>query len=277
MSTIGYNTLVSGQDSTVIHLWPQAVPGEKAAKHPAVVTPNHKKNVTRLTDVTDPVMTVFRPEAAANGAAVLVCPGGGYQILAIDMEGYEIAHWLNSFGITAFVLQYRVPDKEKGALQDAQRAIRLIRKQASKWRLQPDKIGVMGFSAGGSLSARLSTQYSKSLYPVTDAADRVSARPDFALLIYPAYLDKGPNLTLTPELKIDSTTPPMFIFQTADDPYAHSSLVMADALRINKIPVEMHLYPDGGHGYGLRQNNPAGKTWPGLAKEWLQRIVSSSP
>ncbi len=275
MSTIGCKAF--GQDSTVIHLWPGSVPGEKLEKHPAIVADNRTNNVTRLTDVTDPVMTVFRPEGAvSNGAAVLVCPGGGYKILAIDLEGYEVAHWLNTLGITAFVLQYRVPDKENGALQDAQRAMRLIRKHASRWQLQPDKIGVLGFSAGGSLSTRLCTQYGKELYPVADNADQVSARPDFALLIYPAYLDKGPNSTLTPELTIDSTTPPMFIFQTADDPYGHSSLVMANALRKNKIPVEMHLYPKGGHGYGLRPNNPAAKIWPGLATAWLQRVVLPS-
>lgn len=276
MTSISHITF--GQDSTIIHLWPGQVPGESQAKHPAVVQDNHHGNVTRLTDVTDPVMTVFRPEATkANGAAVLVCPGGGYQILAIDLEGYEIAHWLNSLGITAFVLQYRVPKKQKGALQDAQRALRIIRNKAAKWHLDPNKIGIMGFSAGGSLSARLSTEYAKHLYPAIDATDTVSARPDFTLLIYPAYLDKGPDHSLTPELKLNSNTPPMFIFQTADDPYGHSSLVMVEALRENKTPVEFHLYPKGGHGYGLRKNNPAGSTWPTLAGEWLQiqGVVSS--
>lgn len=273
MLAIGDSTF--GQDSTVIHLWPAQVPGETQAKHPAVITDNYSNDVTRLTNVTDPVMTVFVPEnAISNDAAVLVCPGGGYQILAINLEGYEIAHWLNSLGITAFVLQYRVPDKEKGALQDAQRAMRLIRSNANKWNLNPQHIGIMGFSAGGSLSARLSTEYDKQTYSTVDEADKFSARPAFALLVYPAYLDKGSNHTLTPELKVDSTTPPMFIFQTADDPYAHSSLVMANALRKNKVPVEMHLYPKGGHGYGLRENNPAGRIWPELAEKWLENILT---
>ncbi len=263
-----------GQDSSIIHLWPKDVPGESEAKHPAVITDNHSNQVTRLTDVTDPILTVFTPqEEKSKHAAVIVCPGGGYKILAINLEGYEIAHWLNAQGITAFVLQYRVPDKQKGALQDAQKAIRIIRKNAEQWNINPDKVGIMGFSAGGSLSARLSTEYNKESYPETNQTHRVSARPDFALLIYPAYLDKGPDHSLTPELKIDSTTPPMFIFQTADDPYGHSSLVMANALRKAEIPVEMHLYPTGGHGYGLRKDNPAGKTWPQLAEKWLTHFL----
>ncbi len=263
-------------DSTIVHLWPGDVPGEKDTKHPAIVTDNHQGNVIRLTDVTDPTLTIFTPEKSkANGAAVLVCPGGGYKILAINLEGYAIAHWLTQQGITAFVLQYRVPDKQAGALQDAQRAMRIIRAHAAKWDIHPDQIGIMGFSAGGSLSARLSTEYEKQLYKPVDPADRLSARPDFTLLIYPAYLNKGPNHTLTPELKVDKEkTPPMFIFQTADDPYGQSSLVMAEALRENKIPVELHLYPKGGHGYGLRNNNPAGATWPGLAEKWLKETLT---
>src|SRR5690625_1852520 len=129
------NRDVMAQDGTIIHLWLDSVPGETAARHPAVVTDNHSNNVTRLKDVTDPVMTVFlRKEEKATGAAVLICPGGGYKILAINLEGYEIAHWLNKQGIAAFVLQYRVPDKQKGALQDAQRAMRIIRKNANKWQ-----------------------------------------------------------------------------------------------------------------------------------------------
>lgn len=260
---------VLGQDSnSVIKLWKDHVPGETEAKHPARETDDHSGDVIRLTDVTDPQMTVFKPQES-NGAAVLICPGGGYSILAINHEGYEVATWLNELGFTAFVLEYRVPDKEKGALQDAQRAMRLIRQNAGLWNLDSTKIGVLGFSAGGSLSARLSTQYDSDLYPLTDEADKLIARPDFAVLIYPAYLDKGPQHSLTPELKIDSTTPPMFIFQTADDPYGNSSLVMAQSLREQQIPVELHLYPKGGHGYGLRENNPAGKVWPELAKKWL--------
>lgn len=259
------------QDSAVLHLWPGKVPDSKEAKHPAVVTDNHTGDITRLTDVTDPTLTVFTPPAGrANGGSVLICPGGGYQILAIDLEGYEIARWLNSLGFTAFVLQYRVPNKRKGSLQDVQRAIRLIRARAGQWNLDPRKTGVLGFSAGGSLAARISTGYHRSWYHPVDQADSLPSRPDFTVLIYPAYLDMGPGNTLTPELGVNEQTPPMFIFQTADDPYGHSALVMADALRTAKVPVELHFYPKGGHGYGLRTGNPAGREWPPLAEVWLK-------
>lgn len=262
------------QDSTIIHLWPGQVPGLSAEKHPARVTDDHSRDVVRLTDVTDPTLTVFTPPAGqANGGSVLICPGGGYQILAINLEGYEIAHWLNSLGFTAFVLEYRVPNKRKGSLQDAQRAMRIIRTQAAKWHLNPQQIGILGFSAGGSLAARLSTEYDQNQYDPIDAADSASSRPDYTVLIYPAYLDLGKGNTLTPELKVNAQTPPMFIFQTADDPYGHSSLVMANALREAKVPVELHIYPKGGHGYGLREDNPAGKVWPALAKAWLKEQV----
>jgi acetyl esterase/lipase len=264
---------VFSQDKDIIHLWPGNVPGETAAKQAAVPTSDTSKGVTRLTDVTDPTIQIFKPEGKGNGAAVVICPGGGYQILAINLEGYEIAKWLNKMGFTAFVLQYRVPKKQEGALQDVQRAIRLVRSRAKEWQLNPEKIGVMGFSAGGSLSARISTLYNKDSYAKTDAADEVSAKPAFTLLIYPAYLDQGTNRTLTPELTIDAQTPPMFLFATADDPYGNSALVMAGALRDAKVPVELHFYAHGGHGYGLRSGNSAADVWPALAGKWLQKTV----
>jgi acetyl esterase/lipase len=271
---LGINTAISAQQQKAIHVWPGSVPGETAAKHAAAVTADGSNNVTRLTDVTDPVLEVFpAPAGKGNGAAVIICPGGGYSILAINLEGYEIAAWLNKLGYTAFVLQYRVPQKEAGALQDAQRAIRIVRSRAAEWGLQPGKIGMMGFSAGGSLTARASTEYNVNTYTAIDKADALSARPDFGILVYPAYLDKGANKTLTPELKVDAKTPPMFLFATADDPYSNSALVMAGALRDAKVPVEQHLYPKGGHGYGLRSGNPAGETWPSLLEKWLATTV----
>lgn len=272
MSVLFY-TAAYAQDSSIIHLWPGNVPGETEAKHPAEVTKDNRGDVTRLTGVTDPILTVFLPdEDKSNHSGVVVCPGGGYQILAINLEGYEIAHWLNSLGFAAFVLQYRVPDKQAGALQDVQRAMRLVRSHATRWKIDPNRVGVMGFSAGGSLSARISTEYDHNWYEPVGKADSLSARPDFTILIYPAYLDKGPEHTLTPELKINQQTPSMFIFQTADDPYGNSSLVMAGALRNAKVPVEMHLYPKGGHGYGLRSGNPAAEVWPVLAAKWLRSM-----
>lgn len=262
------------RNSTIVYLWPGAVPGQQVAKYPPKVTDDHSGNIIRLTDVTNPSITMFNPEPAHNNhAAVLVCPGGGYSILAINLEGYEIAHWLNKLGFTAFVLEYRVPDDQAGALQDVQRAMRIIRSRADEWKLNTKKIGVLGFSAGGSLSARISTEYNFNWYKSVDAADSLSSRPDFAVLIYPAYLDLGTDHALTPELKITHSIPPIFIFQTADDPYGNSSLVMAGALRKAKVPVELHFYPKGGHGYGLRTGNPAAKEWPPLAARWLKEEI----
>ncbi len=261
------------QKPDTIYLWPDKVPGETEAKHQPVQTPDTKGNVIRLTDVTNPTIMVFEPEEGTNtGVGVIVCPGGGYRILAMDKEGYEIAAWLNKPGITAFVLQYRVPGKQEGALNDIQRAIRIVRSRAREWNLDPEKLGIMGFSAGGDLCARASTQYNKSTYVEVGPADTVSCRPDFALLIYPAYLDKGENRSLTPELSVDKNTPPMFIFQTADDPYGNSSLVMAAALRDAKVPVELHMLAKGGHGYGLRSGNTAAEIWPQLAEIWLRKL-----
>ncbi|SFD55945.1 Acetyl esterase/lipase [Chitinophaga sp. CF118] len=264
---------VFSQEKDLIHLWPGTVPGETAAKQTAVPTSDTSRGVIRLTNVTDPTLQVFKPEGKGNGAAVVICPGGGYQILAINLEGYEIAKWLSHLGFTAFVLQYRVPKKQEGALQDVQRAMRLVRSQAKQWQLNPEKIGVMGFSAGGSLSARISTLYDKDSYTRIDEADNLSSKPAFTLLIYPAYLDQGNNRSLTPELTVNVQTPPMFLFATADDPYANSALVMAGALRDAKVPVELHFYANGGHGYGLRPGNSAAEVWPALAQQWLQKNV----
>jgi acetyl esterase/lipase len=274
LSIIAMQALAQTEKKDIIHLWPGAVPGETGPKKAAVPTNDTSKGVTRLTDVTDPIIQVFTPaKGKANGAGVVICPGGGYQILAINLEGYEIARWLNEQGFTAFVLQYRVPQKQEGALQDVQRAIRIVRSRAAEWHLQTKKLGVLGFSAGGSLSARASTLYNKRTYTPVDASDSSSARPDFALLIYPAYLDQGTNHSITPELQIDAHTPPTFLFATADDPYANSALVMAGALRDAKVPVELHLYAKGGHGYGLRPGNDAALAWIALASKWLERNV----
>ena len=258
-----------------VYLWPDQVPGETGIKHEPVQTPNKDRDVIRLTDVTNPSFLVFKPSKATNnGAGVIVCPGGGYEILAINLEGYEIAEWLTKQGFTAFVLQYRVPKKQEGALMDAQRAIRIIRNDADTYGLKPNQLGIMGFSAGGSLSARTATLFSKKTYSPVDKADSLSCRPDFALLIYPAYLDLGTSRSLTPELTVDQKTPPMFLFATADDTYSNSALVMTTALRDAKVPVEMHLLAKGGHGYGLRSGNIAGETWPKLAETWLKNIIA---
>jgi len=258
-----------------VFLWPDQVPGETGKKHEPVQTPNKEGDVIRLTDVTNPAFLIFKPSKEKNnGAGVIICPGGGYSILAFNKEGTEIAAWLTKQGFTAFVLQYRVPKNQEGALMDAQRAIRMIRNDADSYGLKSNKLGIMGFSAGGSLSARAATLYNKKTYTPVDQTDSLSCRPNFALLIYPAYLDLGVNRALTPELTINQDTPPMFLFATADDAYGNSALVMATALRDAKIPVELHFIAKGGHGYGLRPGNIAGETWPKLAEVWLKNVIA---
>jgi acetyl esterase/lipase len=264
------------QKREIIYLWSGKVPGELKEKQPPVIDTSKNDKILRFDEVTNPAIEVFLPDKAIkNGSAVIVCPGGGYQILAYDLEGTEIAGWLNKLGFTAFVLQYRIPDKKEGALQDVQRAMRIVRNSSQKWNIDPEKIGVMGFSAGGSLSARASTLFNKKTYPPVDKSDSLSCRPSFTMLIYPAYLDQGPNLTLTPELELSKDVPPIFIFQTADDPYGNSALVMTGALRNAKLPVELHILPFGEHGYGLRPGKIAAETWPLLAEKWLKSVLKT--
>jgi acetyl esterase/lipase len=263
------------QQRDIIFLWPGDVPGENTPKKEPVAEPVGKDNILRISEVADPSVEVFLPDGSnRNNAAVVVCPGGGYHILAYNLEGTEVASWLNSNGYTAFVLKYRVPDKKEGALQDVQRALRIVKFNALKWGIDPEKVGVMGFSAGGSLSARASTLSGMKTYQPVDKADSLSCRPAFSMLIYPAYLDLGPDHSLTPELKLGKEVPPIFIFQTADDQYGNSALVMARSMRDSGLPVELHLLPEGGHGYGLRPGNRAAETWPLLAQKWLETILA---
>jgi len=263
------------QKNNLINLWPGKVPGELKEKQPPVIDASENDNILRFSEVTNPALEIFPPDQAnKNGSAVIVCPGGGYQILAYDLEGTEIAAWLNKLGFTAFVLQYRIPDKKEGALQDVQRAVRIVRDNSKKWDIDPGKIGVMGFSAGGSLSARASTLFTNKTYSPVDKSDSLPCKPSFTMLIYPAYLDQGPNLSLTPELKLNKEVSPVFIFQTADDPYGNSALVFAGALRNAKLPVELHMLTAGGHGYGLRSGKVAAETWPVLAEKWLKSVLN---
>jgi len=267
---------VSGfsQKKEIAYLWPGKVPGEVKEKQSPVIDAPRNDDVLRYSEVTNPALEIWPAgQSNNNRAAFVVCPGGGYRILAYDKEGTEIAAWLNKLGFSAFVLQYRIPEKREGALQDAQRAIRYVRMNAAKWNIDPEKVGIMGFSAGGSLSARTSTQFNKKSYSAVDKTDSLSCRPSFAMLIYPAYLDQGPGNSLTPELELTKDTPPVFIFQTTDDQYGNSALVMASAMRNAKLPVELHLLPAGGHGYGLRPGKDAAETWPLLAEKWLNRTL----
>lgn len=256
------------QQVDTIYIWPDKIPGSTIPKVPAVVSDDTSRNVSRLAEVSNPFLVAFYPQSKKVNASVIICPGGGYHHLAVDIEGYEIAEWFNQMGVTAYVLLYRVPNNQAGALQDLQRTIRIARKQNPN-----HMIGVMGFSAGGSLSARASTLSHLKTYEYVDETDQISARPDFAVLIYPAYLDAGKNRSLTPELVISETTPPMFIFGTEEDKVGNSALVMTTAMRDNERPVELHFLAKGGHGYGMRKGNIAAETWPSLLEKWLLIIL----
>jgi arylsulfatase len=259
----------------IIHLWPGAVPGSTEAKHPARPAPI-KGGIALLTDVTDPLITVYRPEPAKSQPApatnrhigIIISPGGGNKWLSDITEGEEVAKWFTARGFTAFVLQYRVPDQSAGALQDLQRALRVIRDKAGIWNLDPDKIGVMGFSAGGNLSARASTEFHRRTYPPVDKTDSLSARPDFAILVYPGGMANGPEHKLIPELPVDKNTSPTFLFVANDDPVG-VPLSYAYALHDAKVPMELHVYPNGGHGFGLRRGNGVPWEWPPMAEKWV--------
>lgn len=247
------------------NIWPDKRPAEVVLKKGKMKQTMGEDDILRIQQMPVPTLQKFPVVKSPKGKVVIVCPGGGYQILAVNHEGTEIAQWLNALGYTAYVLRYRVPDNREGALQDVQRAIRIARAE------NPGKqVGVMGFSAGASLTARAATRFQSPSYTATDETDTQSARPDFAALIYPAYMDEGEHHTLTPELTITGQTPPFFVFQTADDHYGNSALVISQALRNHKIPVQLHIYEKGGHGYGLRANlAEAASKWPKLMEEWL--------
>jgi acetyl esterase/lipase len=232
--------------------------------------------------VSQPTMTVYSPHGSSTGAAVVVFPGGGYNVLAIDLEGTEACDWLTSRGITCVLLKYRVPCVKVGpyrdcptALEDAQRTLGLVRFQAARWHIDPRKIGVLGFSAGGHLVAAISTHFEKRRYLTVDAADQESCRPDFAVALYPGHLavpEKG--LALNPDIQVTRRTPPTFLLQARDDPVdpVENALVYYSALRKAGVPAEIHLYEKGGHAFGLRPTESPITKWPHLVETWLKTI-----
>ena len=237
------------------------------------------RRVIRLTGVTKPTVTFFpAPQANNSGTAIFVFPGGGYRILAFDLEGTEVCTWLNSVGVNCLVLKYRVPDagpypEHSEDLADAQRAVRLARSRAAEWKLNPDHIGVLGFSAGGHLAAALSNQADEKAYPSEDAADQLSAKPNFALMIYPGLLLAAERTQLRSEVIPGSATPPTFLVQAENDPvHVENTLVYYNKLMQAKVPAEMHIFAQGGHGYGLRRTELPITEWPKLAVEWLHTI-----
>jgi acetyl esterase/lipase len=278
---------------TQIPIWPDAVPDARASKGPETAETAGPKDLVAgkpwvaISNVSRPTMTVYAPKEKNTGAAVVVFPGGGYSILAIDLEGSEACDWLTSKGITCVLLKYRVPAPKSRpywgaypespiALEDAQRTLGLVRFHAAEWHIDPHKIGVLGFSAGGHLVAAMSVHFDR-IYPAVDAADKVSCRPDFAVSVYPGHLSFGDEklekTELNPDIRDHLTrqAPPTFLLQNEDDDSDNvdDSLVYYIALKNAGVPVEMHLYPHGGHAFGLRPTRLPVSRWPQLVETWL--------
>jgi acetyl esterase/lipase len=276
----------------VIDVWPDKPPGEKGNIGQEKITEpkaSDKQPVKRVTDVTHPTLTVFRPAKDKDtGAAVVIAPGGGYNILAWDLEGEEVAHWLNSIGVTGIILKYRVPrrpgdPKDAAPVQaemDAQRAASVVRSKAKELGIDPKRIGMLGFSAGGHLTAWTATNFDKRAYEAVDDIDKVSCRPDFAVLIYPAYLKVKDKDELAPDIRVTKETPPCFFAHASDDGVSsENSALMYLALKKAKVPAEMHVYATGGHGFGLRASDKPCWTWPDRCAEWMksQGLLSATP
>jgi len=276
-------------EPTTIDLWPGAAPGEVGKIAEEKLTKKAGTEiVTSITNVTKPTLTLYRPSPeTSNGVAVVVCPGGGYNNLAWDHEGDQVGRWLNTLGVTAVVLKYRVPRRPGApqgeppiqALIDAQRALSLVRSKASEWGVDPKKVGMLGFSAGGHLTAWAATNFDKRAYEGTEAADKESCRPDFAVMIYPGGVIKRGGSELAPEIHITSQTPPCFFAHAGDDRVSpENSIRMYLALKAAGVPADLHIYASGGHGFGLRPSDKPCATWPKRCEEWLrdQKILGAS-
>ena len=276
-----------------IPIWPNGAPGAQPNALAEVDTTTAKDNLIagkpliRLGNVSVPTITLYEPsgQSHANGVrpAVVVFPGGGYNILAIDLEGTEVCDWLNGAGIACVLLKYRVPGtgpypKSSAALQDAQRAVGLVRQHAAEWGIDPRSVGVLGFSAGAHLAAAIGTHFDKRLYDSVDAADQLSCRPDFAVVVYPGYLalaEKG--MIANPDIQPTAQTPPAFIVQAEDDPvHVENATTYFLQLKQAKVPAELHIYAQGGHGYGLRRTALPVTSWPQTMQTWLNGILDST-
>jgi acetyl esterase/lipase len=278
---------------TQIAIWPGAIPDAQRVSGPEVVTTTGSDHLvagkpwTYIQNVSRPTITVYSPKGKNTGAAIVVFPGGGYQILAIDLEGTEVCDWMTSRGITCVLLKYRVPGARRfpksgpypqspAALEDAQRALGLVRFHAAEWHIDPHKIGALGFSAGGHMVAATSTHF-KRLYRAVDAADQESCRPDFAVALYPGHLSLADNsIALNPDIRSHITlqTPRTFLLQNEDDHVDRVEDAVSYYAGLKKVgvPVEMHLYAQGGHAFGLRRTKFQATAWPELVETWLRTI-----
>ena len=268
----------------VIEVWPGKPPGEIKVLPPEqdITKPDDKpvgdRRIIKLTNVSKPMLTIYRPEQdRVPGAAVIICPGGGHRILAYDHEGTEAAEWLVKHGITGIVLKYRVPARDESkrwlaAVQDAQRAVSLVRSKAAEWRIDAKRIGILGFSAGGETAALTSILHDQRQYAVIDKVDENSDRPDFAILIYPGGLLEKGDSQLRAYAKPTKSTPPMFLAHASDDPVdVRNSLFLAVELKQLKIPCELHVYATGGHGFGMRNTGHPCNDWPQRCFEWMTK------
>lgn len=260
-------------------LWPAGLMVQLEQPEKVIEKSKDPSKPTRsIFNVSIPTLTVYLPASTnASIPAVVICPGGAYGGLAFDIEGCDVAHWLNTIGVAGLVLKYRVPmtkgdGKHRLPLQDAQRALSIARSRATAWHLDPKRIGVMGFSAGGHLAVNACNNHDNRAYDVVDAADQFSCRPDFAILIYPAYLaPKSPEPTLYPEITVTTNTPPTFLIHAEDDPISvENSLFYYLALKKANVPAQMIIFPTGGHGYGLGIRGGPVATWPRRCREWLK-------
>jgi acetyl esterase/lipase len=258
----------------VLPLWPAgAVPGEQGAIPAESIKGEQGKR--QISNVSQPSITVFLPPKEKNtGAAIVIAPGGGYNILAIDHEGYDVAKWLNSIGVAGIVLKYRIPKRPEHPsrpLMDAQRAMSLVRANAEKWQIDPIRIGVMGFSAGGHLATVASTNYDKRAYESVDAADQISCRPDFSVFIYPGGIFQPGSDRLIPNIRITKDTPPAFLAVANDDRgSADQTVQLYLALKHAGVPAELHVFSVGGHGFGILKGKLPANQWPARLQEWLQ-------
>ncbi|HBJ33261.1 MAG TPA: xylanase [Planctomycetaceae bacterium] len=283
----------TAEETKRIRLWGETPPG------PASKANGDEQDITKATDslvggsriiklgnVSAPELHIFLPsQEVANRGAMLVCPGGGFSILAWDLEGTEVAHWLNSLGFAAAVLKYRVPTRGyegaevwQGPVMDAQRGLSVIRDHADQWNIDPDRVGILGFSAGGQVAARAALAKGKRLYAPLDKIDQSSCNVNFAILVYPAWIasDSG---DLNEGFEVDGQSPPMFFVHAVNDRVScMSSVALFAALKKVDVPAELHIFADGGHGYGLRETELPVTRWPSVAADWLNtQILVKSP
>ncbi|MCB1278902.1 alpha/beta hydrolase [Prosthecobacter sp.] len=256
----------------IVNVWPEGRMPGKGAKEAETEVPR-KDGFHRITNVSKPTLTLFQAtrKDGTPAPAMIVCPGGGYSYCVMDKEGSEIAAWLNANGISALVLKYRTPNNRAGALQDVQRALSLTRANAVEWKINPKHLGVIGFSAGGNVAAKASAPLEKRSYTAIDAVDQQSCLPDFAVLVYPAYLDDKSG-HISPDLNLKAPIPPTLIIHSEDDKtHVVGSKIYHEALTAAKIAHEFKLYPTGGHGYALHCERDA-KVWPDDALAWMKTI-----